>query len=152
MHNRFSTIWLMMALILIIACNEKPGVQTGQEQPAAEPDSLIALESGLKYAILKEGVGDSASDGKIIIVHYSGWLENGLKFDSSRDRNEPFRFTLGRGEVIQGWDQGIAGMKVGEIRKLVIPPSLAYKERGFPGGVIGPNATLIFEIELLGVK
>ena len=152
MHNRFFPFSLLMALMLALACNEKPGGQPGQEQSPADADSLITTESGLKYAILKEGSGDPAGEGNIIIVHYIGWLENGQKFDSSRDRNEPYRFTLGQGEVIPGWDEGIAGMKVGEVRKLVIPPALAYGEQGFPGGVIGPNATLIFDVELLGVK
>ncbi len=96
------------------------------------------------------GEGDTAEAGRMVSVHYTGWLENGSKFDSSKDRNEPFDFPLGRGHVIPGWDQGVAGMKVGGSRKLTIPPHLAYGERG-AGGVIPANATLIFEVALLAV-
>ncbi|NTV95381.1 MAG: FKBP-type peptidyl-prolyl cis-trans isomerase [Thiobacillus sp.] len=97
------------------------------------------------------GEGTAAQAGQTVSVHYTGWLENGSKFDSSKDRNEPFEFPLGRGYVIQGWDQGVAGMKVGGTRKLTIPSELGYGSRG-AGGVIPPNATLIFEVELLGVR
>lgn len=91
------------------------------------------------------------SPGELVRVHYTGWLEDGTKFDSSVDRNEPFEFPLGAGYVIQGWDRGVAGMKVGGVRRLFIPSQLAYGDRG-AGSVIPPNATLIFEIQLLGVK
>jgi FKBP-type peptidyl-prolyl cis-trans isomerase FkpA len=97
------------------------------------------------------GNGDEAMAGKHVVVHYTGWLTNGSKFDSSKDRNDPFDFRLGAGQVITGWDDGVAGMKVGGKRKLTIPPEMAYGSRG-AGGVIPPNATLVFEVELLAVK
>ena len=99
----------------------------------------------------KVGTGDEAVVGKAVSVHYTGWLTDGTKFDSSKDRGTPFSFTLGSGQVIKGWDQGVAGMKVGGIRKLTIPPALGDGARG-AGGVIPPNATLVFEVELLGVQ
>jgi FKBP-type peptidyl-prolyl cis-trans isomerase len=99
----------------------------------------------------KVGTGDVAVAGKGVTVHYTGWLTDGTKFDSSKDRGTPFQFQLGGGQVIKGWDQGVAGMKVGGVRKLTIPPELGYGARG-AGGVIPPNATLVFEVELLGVN
>jgi FKBP-type peptidyl-prolyl cis-trans isomerase len=100
---------------------------------------------------MKVGTGDEATAGKTVVVHYVGTLTNGSKFDSSRDRNEGFSFRLGAGQVIQGWDKGVAGMKVGGLRKLTIPPEMGYGSRGFPP-VIPPNSTLVFEVELLSVK
>lgn len=105
----------------------------------------------LKIVDVKVGTGAKAKPGELVRVHYTGWLEDGTKFDSSVDRNEPFEFPLGAGYVIQGWDRGVAGMKVGGVRRLFIPSQLAYGDRG-AGSVIPPNATLIFEIQLLGVK
>jgi peptidylprolyl isomerase len=104
----------------------------------------------LKIEDLKLGDGALATKGKHVKVHYVGTLTSGSKFDSSRDRNEGFEFTLGAGQVIKGWDEGVAGMKVGGMRKLTIPPELGYGARGFPP-VIPPNSTLIFEVELLEV-
>lgn len=107
--------------------------------------------SGLKYVDQAVGAGDVAVAGKTVSVHYTGWLENGKKFDSSVDRGQPFSFPLGAGQVIKGWDEGVQGMKVGGKRKLTIPSDLGYGSRG-AGGVIPPNATLIFDVELLGIR
>ncbi|MGE0467759.1 MAG: FKBP-type peptidyl-prolyl cis-trans isomerase [Nitrospira sp.] len=111
----------------------------------------VTTSSGLKYVDQVLGTGDVAVAGKTTTVHYTGWLENGKKFDSSVDRGQPFSFPLGGGRVIRGWDEGVEGMKVGGKRKLTIPSDLGYGSRG-AGGVIPPNATLIFDVELLGVK
>jgi FKBP-type peptidyl-prolyl cis-trans isomerase len=111
-----------------------------------------STSSGLQYWDLKEGTGATASAGKSVSVHYTGWLaSNGKKFDSSVDRGQPFMFQLGAGQVIKGWDEGVSGMKVGGKRQLRIPPELGYGARG-AGGVIPPNATLIFDVELLAIK
>ncbi|HEY2738758.1 MAG TPA: FKBP-type peptidyl-prolyl cis-trans isomerase [Thermoanaerobaculia bacterium] len=116
----------------------------------AEPQE-ITTPSGLKYTDQQVGTGEEAKAGKTVSVHYTGWLENGTKFDSSHDRKQPFSFALGAGQVIKGWDEGVQGMKIGGKRRLTIPASIGYGARG-AGGVIPPNATLIFEVELLGVK
>ena len=108
-------------------------------------------DSGLKYEDTTVGDGAEAKPGMTATVHYTGWLENGNKFDSSKDRNDPFRFRLGAGMVIKGWDEGVAGMKCGGKRKLTIPSDLGYGAYG-AGGVIPPNATLVFEVELLEVN
>ena len=112
---------------------------------------LITTPSGLKYEDIETGSGAVAQAGQKARVHYTGWLKNGQKFDSSLDRNDPFEFTLGAGMVIKGWDEGVAGMKVGGKRKLTIPPDLGYGARG-AGGVIPANAELTFEVELLGLR
>jgi len=106
---------------------------------------------GLQLDDLRPGTGAEARPGNNVTVHYVGTLTDGTKFDSSRDRGKGFSFKLGAGQVIKGWDQGVAGMKVGQLRKLTIPPELAYGTRGFPP-VIPPNSTLVFEVELLDVK
>ena len=112
--------------------------------------SSITTASGLVIEELVVGSGAAAAAGQKVSVHYTGWLTNGTKFDSSKDRGDPFVFSLGRGQVIKGWDEGVAGMKVGGKRKLTIPSALGYGARG-AAGVIPPNATLVFEVELLAV-
>jgi peptidylprolyl isomerase len=119
-------------------------------KPAAEPKT-ITTPSGLKYQDLVVGKGPIPKPGSRVMVDYTGWLTDGTKFDSSVGRNQPFFFRLGRGEVIKGWDQGVATMHVGGKRKLTIPPNLGYGAKGY-GAVIPPNATLIFEVDLLGFQ
>ncbi|MFM6191878.1 MAG: FKBP-type peptidyl-prolyl cis-trans isomerase [Planktothrix sp.] len=114
-------------------------------------EKVITTDSGLQYEDLTVGTGESPKKGDTVSVHYTGTLTNGKKFDSSRDRGQPFQFKIGVGQVIKGWDEGVMSMKVGGRRKLIIPPELGYGARG-AGGVIPPNATLVFDVELLGVK
>jgi FKBP-type peptidyl-prolyl cis-trans isomerase len=113
--------------------------------------SLTKTASGLQYQDVTVGSGAEARDGQVAVVHYTGWLTDGTKFDSSRDRGQPFSFPIGQGQVIPGWDEGVAGMKVGGRRKLVIPANLGYGDMGAPP-VIPPSATLFFDVELLDVK
>lgn len=115
------------------------------------PNEEVVLKSGLKYIELEAGSGPAAVSGKSVTVHYTGTFPNGKKFDSSLDRNEPFTFRLGVGQVIKGWDEGVSGMRIGGKRKLFIPSALAYGKRG-AGGAIPPDADLHFEVELLGVE
>ncbi len=112
--------------------------------------AMITTQTGLQYEDTVVGTGTEAVKGKQVQVHYTGTLDTGVKFDSSKDRGKPFGFKLGGGQVIKGWDEGVAGMKIGGIRKLVIPGNLGYGAGGYPGS-IPPNATLHFEVELLGV-
>jgi FKBP-type peptidyl-prolyl cis-trans isomerase len=119
-------------------------------EPSKDTAKEIVTPTGLKYVDQKIGAGPEAKAGDAVQVHYTGWLLDGTKFDSSRDRNQPFRFKLGAGQVIKGWDEGVAGMKVGGKRRLTIPSELGYGRQG-AGGVIPPGATLVFEVELLGI-
>jgi len=122
---------------------------------SADAQNVVTAPSGLKYIDVKVGTGASPRTGQTCVMHYTGWLyesgKKGAKFDSSVDRGEPFEFTIGMGQVIRGWDEGVATMKVGGKRTLIIPPALGYGARG-AGGVIPPNATLLFDVELLAIK
>lgn len=122
-----------------------------QASPPADGGDEVTTSSGLKYTDLTVGGGAQPRAGQTAVVHYTGWLLDGKKFDSSKDRGEPFTFALGQGRVIKGWDEGVAGMKVGGKRVLIVPPPLGYGAQG-AGGVIPPNATLKFEVELLDVR
>jgi len=125
---------------------------SGQKEGTAEMDVYNGSKvTELIINDIQEGSGDEAAPGMLVTVHYTGWLVNGSKFDSSKDRNEPFTFPLGAGRVIQGWDQGVAGMKIGGKRELIIPPHMGYGASG-AGGAIPPNAALRFEVELLGTN
>lgn len=120
------------------------------EGDAMADENVVTTDSGLQYVVIEEGDGAQPQAGQRVFVHYVGTLEDGTKFDSSRDRGRPFDFTIGQGQVIRGWDEGVGMMKVGDRRKLIIPPDLGYGARG-AGGVIPPNATLIFDVELLRI-
>lgn len=141
------------ARLAAVAHAEKTAAPNPTQAPTQAPTqggTMVTTPTGLKYIDKQVGTGAEAVKGKLVSVHYTGRLADGKKFDSSVDRNEPFSFTLGAGQVIKGWDEGVAGMKVGGKRDLVIPASLGYGARG-AGGVIPPNAELHFEVELLGV-
>jgi len=133
--------------VLVAACTQSQAPSGGGGGGGQE----VATPSGLKYVDEKVGTGAEAKAGQTAVVHYTGWLTDGRKFDSSKDRGQPFTFPLGGGRVIKGWDEGVQGMKVGGVRRLTIPPQLGYGASG-AGGVIPPNATLVFEVELLDVK
>jgi FKBP-type peptidyl-prolyl cis-trans isomerase FkpA len=160
----FSTVLrplhLIVGAMFIILCSSSPPSQGQGATPsaAAGESKLNATITSLQKTDAKQGTGAEAQKGKAVVVHYTGWLYDpaqpggkGAKFDSSLDRKVPFGFFLGEGKVIRGWDEGVAGMKVGGQRTLIIPPDMAYGARG-AGGVIPPNATLIFDVELLEVK
>lgn len=125
-------------------------VATNEQQETNSMENTVTTDSGLQYVDMVEGTGAQPKKGQTVVVHYTGTLEDGSKFDSSRDRNQPFSFKLGVGQVIKGWDEGVGSMKVGGRRKLIIPADLGYGARG-AGGVIPPNATLIFDVELLKI-
>ncbi len=125
--------------------------QTGETPTTIKKTNKITTIQGMKIETTKEGTGEEITNGRTAVVHYTGKLTNGTVFDSSKTRGTPFEFPLGAGRVIKGWDLGVLGMKVGEVRMLTIPADLGYGAQG-AGGVIPPNATLVFEVELLGIK
>jgi FKBP-type peptidyl-prolyl cis-trans isomerase len=143
-------VWVLTAVVGAMWISHSP-CRGDDETKKKSGEKVITTKSGLKYVDLKEGKGQTAKAGDMVSVHYTGWLTSGKKFDSSVDRGEPFSFKLGAGQVIKGWDEGVAGMKVGGKRKLMIPPDLGYGQRG-AGRDIPPNAELIFEVELLKVE
>ena len=148
MKPTYVVFFILFALLAAAALQ----AQGDNSSPTKVEGKGKSTSSGLQYWDLKEGTGATASAGKSVSVHYTGWLaSNGKKFDSSVDRGQPFMFQLGAGQVIKGWDEGVSGMKVGGKRQLRIPPELGYGARG-AGGVIPPNATLIFDVELLAIK
>jgi FKBP-type peptidyl-prolyl cis-trans isomerase len=138
----------LIVLLAVFAMNS--GHAQNTSAPTKVEGDATKKPSGLEYWDIKVGTGETAVAGKQVRVHYTGWLTDGKKFDSSVDRGQPFAFPLGGGQVIKGWDEGVAGMKIGGKRQLRIPPQLGYGARG-AGGVIPPNATLIFDVELVGV-
>ena len=134
----------------------QPQIAQVTEKPTSnimsdDDKKAVTTASGLKYVVINEGTGAAPKTGQTVVVHYTRTLEDGTKFDSSRDRGQPFSFKLGVGQVIKGWDEGLSTMKVGDRRKLTIPPELGYGARG-AGGTIPPNATLIFDVELLKIS
>jgi len=147
---------LTSALLTVSGCGGAQSLTTSEITPKGnETMTRQKTPSGLEYEILQEGNEPTPQKGNKVTVHYTGWLDNkgqkGTKFDSSVDRGQPFSFTIGMGQVIKGWDEGVLSMKVGEKRRLIIPAELGYGARG-AGGAIPPNATLIFDVELLGVS
>ena len=153
------TKYLIAIALLLAATAVYVLAQTAAKKPAApntnSPTKVtgdgVKTPSGLQYWDIRVGTGEAAKEGSHVRVHYTGWLTSGKKFDSSVDAGKPFDFTIGNSEVIKGWEEGVAGMKVGGKRQLRIPPQLAYGEKGYPGA-IPPNATLIFDVQLLGVQ
>lgn len=147
------SLWLAFLFAVAVA---PPGGAAGTagaevKSPAPAAPSWRKSESGLEIQDMKAGDGAEARSGNTVDVQYTGWLADGTKFDSSRDRGKPYSFRIGAGMVIPGWDEGVAGMKVGGVRQLRVPPELAYGERGY-AGVIPGNATLLFEVELVAVR
>jgi FKBP-type peptidyl-prolyl cis-trans isomerase len=149
MHRLALLPWLALA----VACGSHGDAKAGgfSADLGVDTATMTKAPSGLWYTDVTTGQGAEAEPGRTVRVHYTGWLPNGKKFDSSRDRGEPFAFTLGAGQVITGWDEGVKGMKVGGRRKLVLPPSMAYGEAGAPPD-IPPGATLVFDVEVLGIQ
>lgn len=151
-HVAAIAIVCALAAVVVAAQSAKKSAPPNTNAPAKVTGDGVKTSSGLTYWDLRVGNGDTAKEGSHVRVHYTGWLANGKKFDSSVDAGRPFDFTIGNGEVIKGWDEGVSGMRVGGKRQLRIPPELAYGADGTPDGPIPPNATLIFDVQLLGVQ
>ncbi len=149
--HRIVLLFLVLASIAF-STNAFAQAKTDTSSPTKVTGDGVKTTSGLQYWDIKVGTGAEAKAGDHVKVHYTGWLTNGKKFDSSVDANRPFEFALGQGHVIKGWDEGVAGMKVGGNRQLRIPPDLGYGSRGTGGGLIPPNATLVFDVQLLAIK
>jgi FKBP-type peptidyl-prolyl cis-trans isomerase len=151
-------IVLVLMAVLVVARNvsaqsaAKKSTAPNTNAPTKVTGDGVKTPSGLTYWDLRIGNGETAKEGSRVLVHYTGWLTDGKKFDSSVDAGTPFKFTIGNGEVIKGWEEGIAGMRVGGKRQLRIPPELGYGAQGTPDGPIPPNTTLIFDVKLLGVQ
>lgn len=154
--NRTLSSLVAASLLLLSACGREQAAPEEAQTTAEAPPAPI---TELQKIDLHVAPGEGISQGQVAVVHYTGWLyepgapdNKGKQFDSSRDRGQPFRFTIGAGQVIKGWEEGVQGMRVGSRRRLIIPAHLGYGERGTPGGPIPPNATLLFDIELLGIE
>lgn len=161
-HRPIAAAVIGVAMLVAVGCSTPPAEPptetapsqpeaTSQEATPAEPSEGTESAAKLKIKDLVVGKGAAAKTGDRVSVHYTGWLMDGTKFDSSLDRGQPFEFVLGQGQVIPGWDKGVVGMKVGGKRELIIPPELAYGDQG-AGGAIPPNATLKFNVQLLAIK
>jgi len=146
----FAVVLVSVALSAQTASRRTAPARPNTNAPTKVTGYGVKTDSGLQYWDIKIGTGQVANDGDKVKVHYTGWFTSGKKFDSSVDANQPYTFTIGKGEVIKGWDEGVAGMKVGGERQLKIPPELAYGEAGYKN-IIPPNAALIFDVQLLAV-
>jgi FKBP-type peptidyl-prolyl cis-trans isomerase len=145
-------IFALMAAFIMAQSTAKKPATPNPSSPTKVTGDGVKTSSGLIYWDIRVGNGATAKEGSHVRVHYTGWLTTGKKFDSSVDAGKPFDFTIGNGEVIKGWEEGVAGMRVGGKRQLRIPPNLGYGAEGTPGGPIPPNATLIFDVQLLGAQ
>jgi FKBP-type peptidyl-prolyl cis-trans isomerase len=150
-------IVIILAVAAVVVAQTAPAKKSAAAAPNTKAPAKVTgdgvkTDSGLQYWDIRVGNGETAKEGSHVRVHYTGWLTTGKKFDSSVDANQPFDFTIGNGEVIKGWEEGVAGMRVGGKRQLRIPPSLGYGANGTPDGTIPPNATLIFDVQLLAVQ
>jgi len=147
----FFVVFLLLVGLLLYLLFFNPKAEVPQSEMAGDLEAGISTEDDFKIEVMQQGEGREVKNGDNLTVHYSGYLEDGTKFDSSLDNGAPLTFQIGQGRVIQGWERGLLGMKVGEKRKITIPPELAYGSSGV-GNVIPPNATLIFEVELLAIE